>query len=210
MLEASERQGVGIRVLHKLVEALARAQTTDQVYAFGLNAIHDIFNPDHAFVLLAERSLGGLPAPSRPECIPIRLGDELLGKFMLQYDSRPAFTDHDLLIAELISVQVSLAIQCLREKYRFKEAVREKDELVAMALHEIRSPLAAIMSGVFLLRSGRAHEVEHAIEMIDRNARSQRRLIDDLLDVCELDAENRFDNQDSVSVNRNVIKDLQP
>jgi signal transduction histidine kinase len=213
MFETSDQQRIEIRVLHKLVEALASAQTTEQVFAYGLNAINDIFDPDHAFVLLAERGLGVLPAPTRPECIPICLGDELLGKFMLQYDHRRGFTERDLLIAELISAQVSLAIQCVREKNQLKEAIREKDELVTMALREIRSPLAAIIGGVFLLRGGRAPEVEHAIEMIDRNARSQFRLMEDLLNLCQLDAK-----EDEASARepgrccliQEVIKNIQP
>ena len=213
MREKADRQSIEVRVLHKLTEALALAETMEEVFAFGLNAIQDILDPDHAFVLLAEPGLGGPPAPSRPECIPIRLGDELLGKFILRYGRRRGSAEHNLLIAELISVHVSLAIRCLREKNQLKQAIRERDELVAMAVHEIRSPLAAIIGGVFLLRRGRAPEVEHAIEIIDRSARSQGRLIEELLNLCQLDAgkaEFCFDNQNLVPVIQEVIDDIEP
>ena len=69
------------------------------------------------------------------------------------------------------------------------EAVnRAKDEFLATLSHELRSPLGGVLMWVELLRSGRLDGAKtvHAHEAIDRSARLQMRLIDDLLDVSRI------------------------
>ena len=62
---------------------------------------------------------------------------------------------------------------------------RLKDEFLATMSHELRTPLNAIFGWVTLLRTRRLDEPtqERALETIERNARAQKRLIEDLLDV---------------------------
>lgn len=69
-----------------------------------------------------------------------------------------------------------------------EDANRLKDEFLATVSHEIRTPLAAISGWIHMLRSGvlDAEDAEKAMETIDRNARAQSRLIDDLLDVSRI------------------------
>ena len=52
MSKIHERMSSDIRGLRKLLDTLSRAQTSEQVFAYCLNSIHDIFEPDNAFVLL--------------------------------------------------------------------------------------------------------------------------------------------------------------
>ena len=61
---------------------------------------------------------------------------------------------------------------------------RMKDEFLATLSHELRTPLSAIVGWASVLRSGRlsAAETGNALEVIDRNAKAQARLIEDLLD----------------------------
>jgi signal transduction histidine kinase len=67
-------------------------------------------------------------------------------------------------------------------------ANKSKDEFLATLSHELRSPLGGIFMWVELLRSGRLDEARkrHAYEAIERSARLQMRLIDDLLDVSRI------------------------
>ena len=67
-------------------------------------------------------------------------------------------------------------------------ANRMKDEFLATVSHEIRTPLNAIIGWSHLLRSGRLDEatIARAIETIDRNAKSQAQLIEDILDVSRM------------------------
>jgi signal transduction histidine kinase len=65
---------------------------------------------------------------------------------------------------------------------------RLKDEFLATMSHELRTPLNAIFGWVTLLRTRRLDEPtqERALETIERNARAQKRLIEDLLDVSRI------------------------
>ncbi|HZF41723.1 MAG TPA: CHASE3 domain-containing protein [Blastocatellia bacterium] len=67
-------------------------------------------------------------------------------------------------------------------------ASRSKDEFVAMISHEIRSPLNSILGWAQMLRRGKFDQAEtaRAVEIIERNARSQSQLIEDLLDISRV------------------------
>jgi signal transduction histidine kinase len=64
-------------------------------------------------------------------------------------------------------------------------AGRRKDELLGRAAHELRTPLNAVLGWASMLRTRRLDEAakERALSTIERSARAQARLIEDLLDV---------------------------
>lgn len=66
-----------------------------------------------------------------------------------------------------------------------EQANRMKDEFLATVSHELRTPLNAIMGWTQVLREsdGEREELITGIDTIERNARSQAQLIDDLLDL---------------------------
>ncbi len=63
-----------------------------------------------------------------------------------------------------------------------------KDEFLATVSHEMRTPLTAMLGWVQLLRAGNlpSETVPQALETIERNARAQAKLIDDLLDMSRI------------------------
>jgi PAS domain S-box-containing protein len=69
-----------------------------------------------------------------------------------------------------------------------EEASRLKDEFLANVSHELRTPLTAILGWAHMLRTGKfdADFALKAFETIERNARAQAQLIDDLLDVSRI------------------------
>jgi PAS domain S-box-containing protein len=71
-----------------------------------------------------------------------------------------------------------------------QRATRIKDEFLATLSHELRTPLSAILGWTqVLLRSDIENDPSRqrrAIEVIDRNARAQVQLIDDLLDLSRI------------------------
>jgi PAS domain S-box-containing protein len=69
-----------------------------------------------------------------------------------------------------------------------QEANRLKDEFLATVSHELRTPLNAVLGWTHLLRSNNLDKEgrTRALETIERNARSQQQLIEDLLDVSRI------------------------
>jgi len=67
-------------------------------------------------------------------------------------------------------------------------ANRAKDEFVATLSHELRTPLSSIFGWTRMLQSGGldGDTARHAVEVIERNARTQMQLIDDLLDTSRM------------------------
>lgn len=65
---------------------------------------------------------------------------------------------------------------------------RLKDEFLATVSHEMRTPLTAMLGWVQLLRGGkvRSEAIPQALEIIERNARAQSKLIDELLDMSRI------------------------
>jgi len=89
------------------------------------------------------------------------------------------------------SAEEERAASLLRERDARKhaeEADRLKDEFLATLSHELRTPLTSILGWASMIRNGEVEgsNVTRAVETIERNARSQARLIDDLLDVSRI------------------------
>lgn len=69
-----------------------------------------------------------------------------------------------------------------------ENANRMKDEFLATVSHELRTPLNAIIGWAHMLRGGRLDQttVARAVETIERNAKSQAQLVEDILDVSRV------------------------
>src|SRR5436305_1358934 len=96
----------------------------------------------------------------------------------------PFFTAADEAVIVQLAQMASIAIEnTLYAEER--EANRIKDEFLSTLSHELRTPLNAILGWTQLLRMGKPTEGELArgLDVIERNVRSQTKLIEDLLDV---------------------------
>ncbi|MFP5348823.1 MAG: PAS domain S-box protein [Gammaproteobacteria bacterium] len=81
---------------------------------------------------------------------------------------------------------IERALRASEEK--LKEADHRKDEFLAMLAHELRNPLAPILTAVHLLRTESASNTarDHVRDIIERQTRRLARLVDDLLDVSRI------------------------
>ncbi|HJY30005.1 MAG TPA: PAS domain S-box protein [Pyrinomonadaceae bacterium] len=69
-----------------------------------------------------------------------------------------------------------------------EESSRLKEEFLATISHELRTPLSAILGWARMLRTGQLspENSAKALDTIERNARAQAQLVDDLLDVSRI------------------------
>jgi PAS domain S-box-containing protein len=69
-----------------------------------------------------------------------------------------------------------------------EQANRSKDEFLATLSHELRTPLNAILGWSQLISQGtmRPEDIQRGLEIIDRNARAQNQLIEDLLEMSSI------------------------
>lgn len=88
-------------------------------------------------------------------------------------------------LAEQVRAQV---IREQTARQQAESANRMKDEFLATLSHELRTPLNSVLGWAKLLRtrSFDKNTTERALETIERNAKSQAQLIDDILDISRL------------------------
>ncbi|AFZ30927.1 multi-sensor signal transduction histidine kinase [Gloeocapsa sp. PCC 7428] len=81
-----------------------------------------------------------------------------------------------------------LEVALRRQAEELAEANRLKDDFLAIVSHELRTPLNAMLGWVQLLRSRQLDEAKKAkaLEVIERNAKIQTQLVEDLLDTSRL------------------------
>jgi signal transduction histidine kinase/DNA-binding response OmpR family regulator len=92
---------------------------------------------------------------------------------------------------ETVLVQVAQIASIAAENTVFKdaqEANRLKDQFLATLSHELRTPLQALLSWSTMLRQDASDGalLARGLEVIERSARTQKQLIDDLLDVSRI------------------------
>src|SRR5687768_3496678 len=81
-----------------------------------------------------------------------------------------------------------LLVRAERARSEAEAANRIKDEFLATLSHELRTPLTSLLGWSSVLREARRDEkvLSQGLDAIDRNARVQAQLIDDLLDVSRI------------------------
>ncbi|MBV8812997.1 MAG: PAS domain S-box protein [Verrucomicrobia bacterium] len=92
-------------------------------------------------------------------------------------------------IAEAVNAERGKLLESERAARTAAErASRTKDEFLATLSHELRTPLNAILGWATTLRTGgfRDQELVQGLEAIERNARVQGQIVDDLLDMSRI------------------------
>jgi signal transduction histidine kinase/ActR/RegA family two-component response regulator len=152
---------------------------------------------------------GHLPVTSYLAVPVISRSGEVYGGLFFGHPEEGVFTERAARIVEGLAAQAAVAMDNARlfdavtraraeaetaaaEKERLyrqaQESSRLKDEFLATISHELRTPLTAILGWAHMLRSGQISKdsASKALETIERSARAQGQLIDDLLDVSRI------------------------
>ena len=121
--------------------------------------------------------------------VPLVARERIVGALTLALTSESnAYTPADVAFAEELARRAAFAIENARIYARAQEVNRAKDEFLATLSHELRTPLTPIIGWTHMIRSGRlgAQESWQGIEVIEKNAQSLSRLINDLLDMSSI------------------------
>ena len=138
----------------------------------------------------------GEPAPI-PDgvLLPMRVQGRVLGAVLIAPVHGEGLTEASRRFADEVTRHLALALDnahlfeaAQRERERAAEASRTKDEFLAVVSHELRTPLNAMLGWATMLRSGALDDKTRAkaVEIIERNARAQAQLVDDILDLSRI------------------------
>jgi PAS domain S-box-containing protein len=151
---------------------------------------------------------GHLPVVSYLAVSVVSRSGEVMGGLFFGHSEEGVFTASDERIVEAMAAQAAVAMdnarlyeEAKRERERAERAAKEnerllkqsqeasrlKDDFLAVVSHEVRTPLNAILGWSSILLSNIDNsETLRAVETINRNARAQAQIIEDILDISRI------------------------
>ncbi|HWS55612.1 MAG TPA: ATP-binding protein [Pyrinomonadaceae bacterium] len=133
--------------------------------------------------------------PQSSLVVPMATMGRIVGTVEVQSYENHAYREEHVTAMRMAANLAAVAIEnqrLLQFETRAREVAEEtnrlKDEFLATLSHELRTPLTAILGWAHMLRSGRLDEksMTTAVEIIERNARTQQQIVDDILDVSRV------------------------
>ncbi|MDZ8029241.1 MAG: PAS domain S-box protein [Nostoc sp. DedQUE11] len=128
-------------------------------------------------------------------CQPLIVQGRLLGSVSFASLTRTDFTLEEINLLQLTCDQIAIAFDradlltsIQQQAEQLQQANRVKDEFLAVLSHELRSPLNPILGWSQMLKTGKLDKAKtaQALTIIERNAKLQSELIEDLLDVSRI------------------------
>ncbi|MGJ5634582.1 PAS domain S-box protein [Nostoc sp. CALU 1950] len=127
--------------------------------------------------------------------VPLIVRGRVLGAMTLVSSSGRRYNTKSLMLAEELAGRAAIAVDNARlytetqqSQQAAENANRIKDEFLAVLSHELRSPLNPILGWSKLLQTKKLDEktIPQALKTIERNAKLQAQLIEDLLDISRI------------------------
>ncbi len=126
---------------------------------------------------------------------PLLVKGKLIGTLSFASRTRTHFTPAEISLLQSTCEQIAIALEqanltasLQQQAEQLRQANRIKDEFLAVLSHELRSSLNPILGWTHLLRTGKLDELrqQEAFATIERNAKLQTQLIEDLLDISRI------------------------
>lgn len=147
------------------------------------------------------RDLPDGPPPGASIHLPLRADKRVIGVLAIQYSEVRGFSADDRVFIELLTEQCARALERSllyaseqTARARAERAVAVRDEFLAIATHEIRTPLTTILGQAGLLQRrlravpGLTPQHERALDTIIAQGQRLATMITDLLDVSRLES----------------------
>ena len=162
-------------------EGVVRLDDVTQDERYGQNPPHNGMPRGH----LKVRSYLAVPVVAR--------SGEVIGGLFFGHPEAGVFSERDERVVVGLAAQAAAAIDnarlfesARRARDAAEAANRTKDEFLSVVSHELRTPLTSMTNWVRVLRAGDPQRSVRAMDAIDRAARSQAKLVEDLLDVSRI------------------------
>ncbi|HEX8255868.1 MAG TPA: ATP-binding protein [Thermoanaerobaculia bacterium] len=166
---------------HPSLEAIARGETVTRNDLDDETLVAIASNEQHLAILRELR-------PHALLAVPLRSGDETVGAILVARTTGGPFSPADVATVQELARQASAALHHIWSYRAASEANRLKDEFLATLSHELRTPMTSILGWAQILRLDDTPQdmVRDGLESIERSARAQAQLIDDLLDLSRM------------------------
>jgi len=160
--------------------------------------------------------------PQSSLVVPMVIKNEVIGTLEVQAHENKAFNPEHAIALEMVANLAAVAIENVRlleieasARRVAEDANRAKDEFLSILSHELRTPLNAILGWTRLMKISPFDQERYhqAVETIERNARLQNNLIEDLLDVSRIiSGKMRIEAEkiDFVSAARSSLETVRP
>jgi len=171
------------RVEHEVPEALVRVMQKRETTLVGSSStLYEWVSGVHDG---GKRTLAFLPLGTRDQIIGIVAA--------VSTESRP-FTDEDLPLFAELARRASISVDNARLYRESQQAVRAREEVLAIVSHDLRNPLNAVTLGASMLQMSDTISADdrEQIDAIVISGRRMNRLIADLLDVTRLEGGKRL------------------
>lgn len=156
----------------------------------------------------------GMPPGHLPVCsylaVPVKLGNgEVIGGLFFGHEKAGVFKEQHEGLVETLAAQAAIGMnkaamyrealyaqkraeqEAVEKQRLYEDAARAnevKDQFLATVSHELRTPLTSILGWAQMLTSGKLNPAmtERAVTTIERNARAQAQIVEDLLDISRI------------------------
>ena len=133
--------------------------------------------------------------PQSSLVVPMAVMGRITGTVEVQSYELAAYREEHVTALRMAANLAAVAIENVQlfERERLaraaaEDASRMKDEFLATVSHELRTPLTSMLGWMYMLRSSSLDEEARtrALDTIERNARLQAQIVDDILDVSRI------------------------
>jgi PAS domain S-box-containing protein len=123
--------------------------------------------------------------------VPLMVAERKLGALTIAFaESGRRHGPTDLALAEELAARAALALENVRLYEQAQQAIRVREQILAIVSHDLRNPLGTVLSGASLLaKPGTSEDLKSAlVPRMHRAAETMHRLVEDLLDFVNIEA----------------------